>query len=272
MLPYVIFSLALLGFSAGAFRRRQTLRASLQVIQGTAIASLGELQAVVDHVAGEIGKGAYQERVALLGKIDCPTPLTAPLSQQPCVYYRTRVTERYKALQTRRDRDGNRRRQWRKGSTVLSSDELRSPFSLQDESGQVAVDPEGFTVEGVGVVERFEPVADQGAADSFAPGIAPSRKRLTPRRDRTYRTLGYHYREEILPLGATVYIIGDLTDAGGLAVRSLATPAGLITHRSQQAVVAQKQGSIRQATWVSIGLGALSATVLAYGLYQVLGN
>ena len=264
MLPYLLFSLLFLGLSAASFRHRHRLQQSLRVIAGTEVARLGDLRALVDHVAVEIGQGAYQERVALRGAVHCGAPLTAPLSQQDCVYYKTRITERYKARRTIRDRDGNRRQEWRNGSSVLSTDEVRSPFYLQDPSDRVRVEPEGFEIEGTVVVEQFEPVS---GTDSHPASL---KAELTPRHERDYRTLGYHYREEILALDTPVYILGNLSDADGLAVRSGVEPPGLITHRSQQAVIDRKQKAIRQATGLSAVLLALSLGMLAYGLYQVL--
>ncbi|MGB3614576.1 MAG: GIDE domain-containing protein, partial [Elainellaceae cyanobacterium] len=249
------------------------LKQELLVLKGTEVSNLGNLQDLVRHVASEMGGGAYRERVALSGTIRCETPLEAPLSKQKCVYYKTQITEKYKALRTVKDSKGNRSKEWKTGRETLSRDETQTPFALDDPSGQVVIQPHDFSIEGIEVVEKFEPALPAASQDSGVHTIGDRiGLRFTPRRDSGYRTLGYHYREEILPLGTAIYVLGELTDEGRqLMVRSpSAPPSGIITHRSQEAIVGHKEKRLRKAKLVSTGFFVASFGVLVYGLYHVL--
>src|SRR5688572_17548643 len=73
--------------------------------------------------------------VEVHGKSLAISPLTAPFSQMPCVYYRYQVEEL---------RRGNKRAHW---VTIHSGDSLNAPFYLQDETGQVLVNPQASEVE-----------------------------------------------------------------------------------------------------------------------------
>src|SRR5438093_1975670 len=66
----------------------------------------------------------------LAGRAKNRTPLAAPFSDIPCVYYRFLVEE---------ERQGRRGREW----TTIDQGESSDPFYLQDETGALLVDPAG---------------------------------------------------------------------------------------------------------------------------------
>ncbi|MGF1513516.1 MAG: GIDE domain-containing protein [Elainellaceae cyanobacterium] len=251
MLPFLLSSLFLLGLSGLLLRRRQTLKQRLLAIKGTEVARLADLRQLIDHVARELGPGAYRERVALVGTIRCDAPLEAPLSKQACVYCRTVVKERYRDTATR---GSKRSRRSQRRTRIISCDVIQTPFYLDDPSGQVRIDPDSFDVQGVTVVKRFEPASPGGHA----------------RRS----TLGYHYWEEILPLGTSVYVMGELTDEEPeLSVAApAAPPVGIITHQSRQALVGKVEQSIRRREVASGVLLAASLGVLLVGAYNLLSR
>ncbi len=253
MLPFLLSSLMLLAFSGLLFRRRQRLKQRLLAIKGTEVGSLGELRQLVGQVAEELGPGAYRERVALVGTIRCDAPLEAPLSQQACVYCQTIVREKYRDVTTTTDSQGNRSRRSQRRTKVISRDVIQTPFYLDDPSGQVRIDPDCFDIEGVTVVKRFEPASGN-------------------RRRTHHSTLGYHYREDILPLGTPVYVMGEITDEGPelSIVAPPAAPKGVITHQSRQALVGKLETSVQRQSAASAVLLAASVGILAFGVYSLL--
>src|SRR2546422_95745 len=66
----------------------------------------------------------------LAGRAKNRTPLAAPFSDIPCVYYRFLVEE---------ERQGRRGREW----TTIDKGQSSDPFYLQDETGALLVDPSG---------------------------------------------------------------------------------------------------------------------------------
>ncbi|MGF1536442.1 MAG: GIDE domain-containing protein [Elainellaceae cyanobacterium] len=256
MLPSLLSSLVLLAFGALLFRRRQKLKQRLLAIKGTAVGRLGNLRQLVDQVAAEVGPGAYRERVALVGTIRCDAPLDATLSKQACVYCQTVVKEKYRETVTTTDSSGRRSRRSQRRTRVISRDVLHTPFYLEDSSGQVRIDPDRFDIEGVTVVQRFEPASPEDRRSRRAHSS----------------TLGYHYHEDILPLGTTVYVIGELTDEGlELTLVAPTTPSsGIITYQSRQALTSKLEKSVRRRGWASAVLLVASISVLAFGLYRLL--
>src|SRR5881409_2538250 len=80
----------------------------------------------------------------LAGRAKNRTPLAAPFSDIPCVYYRFLVEE---------ERQGRRGREW----TTIDQGQSSDPFYLQDETGALLVDPSGAEA----VLERRVALADR---------------------------------------------------------------------------------------------------------------
>jgi hypothetical protein len=80
------------------------------------------------------------------------------------------------------------------------------PFSVEDDTGEVYVYPEGSEVDGKKVVDRFEPSANPGFTLG---GVAVPF-------DEHRNTLGYRYTESVLPVDAPVYVLGVVRQGGGI--------------------------------------------------------
>ncbi|NER00564.1 MAG: hypothetical protein F6K30_28355 [Cyanothece sp. SIO2G6] len=88
----------------------------------------------------------------------------------------------------------------------------RSPihsFSLKDETGSVQVNPDAADIEMTSVVNEFQPEQPRGEMLSFG-GFSLDISRYT--RQASRRTLGYRYRETVLPLERHVLVVGTVSD------------------------------------------------------------
>lgn len=125
--------------------------------------------------------GLVREGLAEIeGEARPAAPLTAPLSGQPCVYYR------YKLEEQRRGRPG--RRQWR----TVDRGESEQPFYLEDSSGRIRVEPAGA-----------EMVLRRDFRSSGWGGLLSGRKRLSEWR---------------IEPGDRVFVLGTLCGSGSRAV------------------------------------------------------
>jgi hypothetical protein len=81
--------------------------------------------------------------------------------------------------------------------------------------------------------------------------------------------LGYHYHEEVLPLGRTVYILGAATDASGTLLVS--KPAQrhtlfLVSLRSRDQLLQSAKQTMQYTLYAAAGCGALGALFVFVGL------
>lgn len=183
-------------------------RQKMKSLKQARTSTVADLVHIAQGVAAEIGAGSWRDYVKLWGQIHCDTPLTSELKQVPCVYYEMQVEREYEETVTERDSEGRTTRKTERHSEIVSQNRQSIPFLLQDSTGQVLVDPSGATIETVSVLDEFRDKAAAGSTVSFG-SFSLS---LGGDRDGR-RTLGYRYRESILPLNRSVLVLGLATDA-----------------------------------------------------------
>lgn len=140
---------------------------------------------------------AVAGRVALIGAAEPAggAPLQAPLSGQPCVWYRYRVEAQ--RIDRRNDRDEEL---WEETSRGVSG----APVILRDRTGAARIEPQGAGM--AGVPRRVWTGDSPWPAGRPQPGAEESRT----------NTAGtWRYTEEIIPPGAMLFVIGAMAPQGG---------------------------------------------------------
>lgn len=93
-----------------------------------------------------IGSIEGGRQVELKGIAHCDQPLETPETGAPCVYYAYELKRR----ERRHSSSGSTQYHWR----TIDSGSSRVPFTLQDTSGTVAIDPEGAKIDAPKVIDR----------------------------------------------------------------------------------------------------------------------
>lgn len=182
----------------------------LQSIRSATSSTAAELQHIASEIAREIGSGNLREYVKVRGIIRSDRPLTSELKQLPCVHYTMKVVREYEEQQTTRDSENKTRTETRRGSETVSSNSQAIPFTLRDNSGELAVNPDGGNIDTVQVLNEFRQENSSGSSISFG-GFNLSLGAGKGGR----RTIGYRYTESILPCDREVLVIGTAADEGG---------------------------------------------------------
>lgn len=180
----------------------------LQSIRSATSSTVAELQNIAREIAGEIGSGNLREYVKVRGIIRSENPLISELKQAPCVHYAMRVVREYEEQHTTRDSEGKSRTETRRGSETISSNSQSIPFTLQDRSGELVVNPDGGDIETTQILNEFRQENSSllsFGAFSLSVGLGMGGR----------RTLGYRYTESILPCDREVLVIGTAADEGG---------------------------------------------------------
>jgi hypothetical protein len=259
MLPIGIFLIvaAVVLVVVHVFARRKTGH-----LLAAANATPGGLSDLASKISGELGGGGFSEFATLTGEGATEQPLVSPLGVRPCLYYRMTVTRRYEEEYTERDQQGNTRHKTRTGSETMSTQEEFCDFHLQGSDGHLPVHLEGASFDNlIETVDRFEP-AGNGMAVLSLGRFRMSLGNVGSGR----RTLGYQYREHILPAGTQLTVVGLVTDSrgGGLSA-GRGGAAFIVSTRTKKEMLGSAK---RTANLTAIGSGLC---LLAGAILTVIG-
>lgn len=166
-----------------------------------------ELHQLADHIAHEIGSGSLRRYVKVSGVITCENPLISELKQMPCVYYTMSVTREYEEDVRKTDSDGKTYWSTERRSQTMSSNSQSTPFFVRDRHGDVQVNPSNAAIDTVSVLDEFR---SAGSSSSFSVGAFQMNLNMFSQSGS--RTIGYRYKESILPLNRHVLVVGLASD------------------------------------------------------------
>jgi hypothetical protein len=225
-----------------------------------------DLAQACQDAAGEIGAGSFRMDAEVKGTIEAAQDLRSEIRGEPCIYYHTRVEREYEEEDWETDSEGHRKRVTRRGSETMSDTERREKFYVRDATGRLLVNPEGASLEPMEIVDEFQQ-GDPGEGGGMIRlgRFSLSLGTMLERR----RTLGYRYKEWIVPINRQVYVLGQATDSNGELCLERPTEGGkpfIISLKSEEQLLAGAQSS---AQWMGIAAGVLlaaGAVLLAVGL------
>lgn len=226
-------------------------------------ATASELKQMAQSIAQEIGGGNWREYVKVSGTIECDRPLTSELKQETCVYYYMSVAREYEETVTKTDSEGKSYQETERRSETISSNKQSVPFELVDSTGNVTVDPEGASVEGVKVLDEFRQEQATGGILSFGRfslAIGSGGQ----------RTLGYRYTETILPLKRRVFILGMANDSTGeLAIRKPidADKKFIISLKTEEELLKAADRGAKILFYIMLGCLAVGLLLILIGLF-----
>jgi len=150
------------------------------------------------------------------GTVVAKNPLTTPFSNHECVYYKYEVEKEVR----RRDAEGRLETDWEQ----VEEDDKMIPFMIEDQTGQVMVNPEGATIEARDLGEqRFRRGErfDNDILRNILSSISNTNTRAT---------------EEALLANEQAYIFGYVTEGpNGLEFKKSGKDF-LISHKSEEQV------------------------------------
>lgn len=262
----LVFGVILLGIAIALFFSYKGQTNKAFSVQSAQSMTPGELHATAQAIAEDIGGGNWREYVKLWGKVGCDRPLTSVLKPTPCVFYKTTVTWEYEETVTKTDEDGKRIQETQKQSETLMSDRQSAPFLVQDETGHISVEPEGADLDTIDIVNDFQPAQPRGGLLSYG-DFSLDVNSYARRSER--RTLGYRYREAIMPLDRNVLVVGMVSDHTGELVvqKSLkADQSFIVSFKNDETLAQQSKKGAQQAFYGMVACGVLGIILIVLGL------
>lgn len=223
------------------------------------------LQDLSREIREQIGPGGFSQLAEVKGIVESDKPLTSELAEKPCVWYRSRVDEEYEETVHEESADGSRRTHTKRASETISNNTRSHPFLVRDESGTVLVDPEDARIESETILDRQEPYHDErGEIRLGAFSFRPSSGR---------RVLGYRYREEAIPLGSKIYVIGEACDRVDetLCIRkpSDKTKPFIVSVRSEEQIIESMEKKSAAKKWIGLVLLTLGILGILSGVVDI---
>ncbi len=254
----IIVGLILIVIAVVLFFVRQASQKKLFNIKATQTFKTQDVVELCNSIKEEIGPGSFNKVLEVKGVIKCENPLKAELSGQDCVYYSMSVTREYEERYTAYDEKNRPVQRTRRGSDTISSNTQSVHFSVEDDTGRITINPNGASIDSVQVVDRFDPAGANQTMLSFG-----SFSFNVPAMTGGTKTLGYRYRESVLPLNRKVFVLGEAADSSGeLAVQKPkdSKESFLISLKSEEEIIGQTENVIK---WTLIGMIAAASIGVA---------
>ncbi|MBN2545530.1 MAG: E3 ubiquitin ligase family protein [Spirochaetes bacterium] len=154
-------------------------------------------------ITDQLGKGNYSEYVEIKGVSKCGNPIKSQHTDTDCVWYHSQILREYEETVTTKDSKGYSRTEIRRGSEVVSDITNKTDLEIDDGTGKINVNTDSSEIVSKLIYNQFQPGEYKGMINiNFSPIFGR-------------RTIGYRYKEEIIPLSQNLYIIGEASDREG---------------------------------------------------------
>ena len=193
--------LIVLGVFCGIYfpRRIKNKNIEIQFAQTTAIS---ELIAILTENA-KAGLEGYRHYVELKGQADKDTLQKAPFSEKEVAYYNADLYQVFEETETFTDSAGSHQR-LKKSESLMTNQKSTGSIALKDaQSGErvyIDVSQSGLQFDTLKTLDKFEPVNNIQKYSFF------SSYRYNPM---GARTLGFRMIENTIPLGLSLYVLGE---------------------------------------------------------------
>jgi hypothetical protein len=251
-------------FYARSQKRKRGELASAETI------GCNDLATLHGGTSAETGPGLFAHRCEVVGAAQPAQgePVAAPLSGQPSVWHRQRVTHKYWERRRERDPNGGTRTRRVERSRVMADETSSVPFAIDDGTGRVLVDPRDAEMDRIEQsVDQFEP--DTSGSEG---GATVSAFGFSVQLGADSGSIGFQREEWVIRPGARLYVLGEASDRTGTLVMGKPSDGRLlISTRTEEEIAAASEkrariagiaGGIAAAAGVAlIVAGAVSAVV-----------
>ncbi len=212
-------------------------------IRVTMTSSVAQVRELAEAFAQYTSAKVFRELVEVKGRVRCASPLLAPLSEKECVYYGMRVRWEYEEAYGEENPETGREAHRREAEEVLAEDTQWQPFVVQDESGEIAVEPQGCEVIATPTLSRHE--EEEGLPEET---ISCGRFALpAPWKTGTEerKPLRYHFEEEAIAVDHEIYVLAEATnESGELRLQKPARGRFVISVKTEEELLRMSQYSL----------------------------
>ena len=241
MLPFIIGGILIIGGGIlGLIVPRKMKNKNIEIKFLKAI-PVTELKEILTGNA-EAGLEGYRHYCELKGKAGSGSPQKTPFSKKEVAYYNATLYQVYEETETYRDEKGITRTRVKKSQSQLSNQKSSVPVTLKDPTSAAQVyinaSQSGLRLDTLKTLDKFEPSSNANKysfLDTLKFNALGS------------RTLGFRMVENTIPLGQSLYLLGEALLEGGkiniLAPRDKKKPFILSVKSEDDIVRANNKGA-----------------------------
>ncbi len=222
---------------------------ALDAMNATDTYTAQDLSEAYKKIAANVGADALVLPCEITGSIECSTPLTAPISKNPCVAYTYTQTREYEERVTKTNDEGKKETTVERRSEQMKSDDRRMNFYVRDSTGRTLVLPEGAELDLAESGNRFDTVQQPWSGQTHP--------------------LGMRHVEQSLAPGTSVYILGCAVDHKG--VPAIARHPTDTDHRFMVSRKSERELADAAAAWASYMKYAAIASVILGVILTIVG-
>ncbi len=149
--------------------------------------------------------GRSDRIVEIKGRISCEKPLTSEFTKKSCVFFHSQEIAEVREVYHKRNSKGREEKHTRIRHDTISNNKQMVGFTIEDATGKVLIQPEGAEIEALKVQDKYQKQYSERASGIF--GLFDT--------DNSPRVLGSRFTEYVIPLGQSIYILGELATSSG---------------------------------------------------------
>ncbi|MBR1764369.1 MAG: hypothetical protein IJ746_03145 [Ruminococcus sp.] len=271
---FIIIGLILIGIGVyfAVFSRGKKAGLAMEM-QATATSTVAEAKEAIEAMADY--NPDYREFVELKGTAITHEQVKTPYTNKPVAYYAAETLQVSETTEERRDSNGNRRMSTTKHEDKLSDEESSTDLILKDSSGgEIVIETNGISnkldlIKSYDHMDMTDPYANTGNLSirrRYRRYNAPHYNGVG------YRVLGYRKIEQIIPLNAALYVLGEAYMMAGklyIGPPKDSKKPFIVTTKSEDQMLQQTQSSQRSSLIGGIVCCALGVILAIVGITKL---
>ncbi|MFK8044180.1 MAG: GIDE domain-containing protein [Crocinitomicaceae bacterium] len=212
-----------------------------------------------ESLSNSYGKGSFKLYSKLYGKAHSENPIISEYSKKECAYVYVEIEREFEQLETKTESNGAKTQKWvKKTEVVLDREQVADDFSIKKDEWSVKLNHRDAEIDAIESYSVFEKEAYQNQIDFSFAGI--SFKNTS-----TNKTIGFYHVEKSIPVGQSLFVVGNANDDTGELIISKSTEKNkpyIISTKNESEVTADYSSSSRsKKNW---GYGLLMAGVVLF--------
>lgn len=245
-----------LGGAYLAFVQRKKAEGEIAELKFAQHTSLEEVQRAWKSVADQ-GTG-YRDFVETGGKAVTDGDVLSPHGKIPSAYFTATVEREFEKDEMEKDDQGTLRRKTTRGSETVSSQKSAAPLYIEDGGVRLPIDLDGASLDLKDGGDHFEPYEAQRTYSFW--GVSFAIPQGT-------RTLGFRYKEKIIPRGHPLYVAGEVRESSGALRLGKPSEKGkpfIVSVKSEEEILRGRESGARVQFWIGVALIAAGIAVAVF--------
>ena len=228
------------------YRSTKNKQAEILTVQTSRIQDIKER---AEAVSETLGQGYCSDYTEIKGQLEANEVITAPLSGEDCVYYRSSISREWEELERYTDSEGQAQERSNQVSEIIYSSSSSTSFFINDGSGKLRVNPERAEIELETVLAEQKTETQVQilnhtlrTQEGLTLDVSPDTQRWEEADN--YSHLYYRFSESVLKPNGLLYTLGTVVDTDGVLTLVKPTEKGqryIISRKSEEELVAQQE-------------------------------